>query len=200
MLSVVKARVMGAEEVRSVMFTGAPAVGKTTQQLLLTEDVGRHRLGLDYTTRGPRKGEIHGVHRNFVSREDFVRRFNMDHFFEPDLDFAEYDGNYYGTPKEWVNLINQKSPPLVVVPVSVQIAKEVKDAVGPQLLWVHLHCSRNVRAKRLTEERGLTGESLRYRLSSTYGDTFGKISQADISIDTGIQGKFKTLQTVAENL
>jgi len=55
-------------------------------------------LSISSTTRPPRPGEIDGVHYNFVSREAFegmIARHEM-------LEYAEYAGNYYGTPKKWV--------------------------------------------------------------------------------------------------
>ena len=50
------------------------------------------------TTRKPRDGEVDGVDYYFVSREEFERRIEEGKF----LEYAEFVGNYYGTPKDIV--------------------------------------------------------------------------------------------------
>ena len=50
------------------------------------------------TTREPREGEIHGKHYFFLSREEFLRRIEENDF----LEYDEHFGNYYGTPKSFV--------------------------------------------------------------------------------------------------
>lgn len=46
------------------------------------------------TTRAPRKGEVHGINYFFLSRDVFEKKIHEGGFFE----YAEYSGNYYGTP------------------------------------------------------------------------------------------------------
>jgi len=56
------------------------------------------KLSISSTTRTPRESEIDGEHYNFISRDEFegmIARHEM-------LEFAEYAGSYYGTPKKWV--------------------------------------------------------------------------------------------------
>lgn len=50
------------------------------------------------TTREPRENEIDGVDYNFVSHEEFQRRIEHGGF----LEYAEFYGNLYGTPRKWV--------------------------------------------------------------------------------------------------
>ena len=62
------------------------------------------RLSVSNTTRPPREGEIDGVHYNFVTKEQFENLIQKDGY----LEYAEYCGNYYGTPKQQVeDLLNQ---------------------------------------------------------------------------------------------
>ena len=62
------------------------------------------RLSVSNTTRSPRNGEIDGVHYNFVTKEQFESLIKKDGY----LEYAQYCGNYYGTPKQQVeDLLNQ---------------------------------------------------------------------------------------------
>ncbi|MGN1432279.1 MAG: guanylate kinase [Ruminococcus sp.] len=87
-----------------VLYTGSSGVGKgTIMQELLKRDKNI-RLSVSNTTRPPREGEIDGVHYNFVTREQFESLIKKDGY----LEYAEYCGNYYGTPKQQVeDMLNQ---------------------------------------------------------------------------------------------
>lgn len=87
-----------------VLYTGSSGVGKgTIMQELLKRDKNI-RLSVSNTTRSPRNGEIDGVHYNFVSKDQFESLIQKDGY----LEYAQYCGNYYGTPKQQVeDLLNQ---------------------------------------------------------------------------------------------
>lgn len=81
-----------------VIYTGCSGVGKGTlmKELLRRDD--SIRLSVSNTTREPRKGEIDGIHYNFVTREEFLTLADDDGYIE----FAEYCENLYGTPRKQV--------------------------------------------------------------------------------------------------
>lgn len=87
-----------------VLYTGSSGVGKgTIMQELMRRDKNI-RLSVSNTTRPPRDGEIDGVHYNFVTKEQFESLIQKDGY----LEYAEYCGNYYGTPKQQVeDLLSQ---------------------------------------------------------------------------------------------
>jgi guanylate kinase len=78
-----------------IVLTGPSGVGKGT---LLRSLLQRHPelyLSVSATTRQPRSGEIDGQHYYFVSRDKFEQMVSADEL----LEWAEYAGNYYGTPR-----------------------------------------------------------------------------------------------------
>ena len=81
-----------------VIYSGPSGVGKGTLlgPLLATEP--GLVLSVSATTRAPRKGEVDGVHYHFICREEFERLIAGGEM----LEYTEYNGNYYGTPKKFV--------------------------------------------------------------------------------------------------
>ena len=56
-----------------VLYTGSSGVGKGTIMAELLKRNPNIRLSVSNTTRKPRKGEIDGVHYNFVTKEQFEK-------------------------------------------------------------------------------------------------------------------------------
>ncbi len=78
-----------------IVLTGPSGVGKGT---LLRSLLQRHPelyLSVSATTRQPRPGEIDGQHYYFVSRDKFEQMVSAGEL----LEWADYAGNYYGTPR-----------------------------------------------------------------------------------------------------
>ncbi len=79
-------------------------------------------LSVSMTTRKPRPGEMDGVHYHFRTREQFEQMIAEDGF----LEYAEYNGNYYGTPeapiRRWLD--EGKN---VILEIEVQGAEKVMD-------------------------------------------------------------------------
>lgn len=112
-----------------VLYTGSSGVGKgTIMQELLKRDKNI-RLSVSNTTRPPREGEIDGVHYNFVTKEQFESLIQKDGY----LEYAEYCGNYYGTPKQQVeDLLNQGYDVFLEIEVcgGLQIMKKYPDVLS----------------------------------------------------------------------
>ena len=73
------------------------------------------------TSRAPREGEVNGVHYHFVTREQF-RQMIAD---EAVLEYTEYCGNYYGTPRRAVeDMLNAGKD--VILKIEVEGAMNIK--------------------------------------------------------------------------
>jgi guanylate kinase len=81
---------------RLIVLTGPSGVGKGT---LLKALLAKHPelfLSVSATTRAPRIGEVDGVHYYFYDRVQFEAKIQAGEL----LEWAEFAGNYYGTPIE----------------------------------------------------------------------------------------------------
>ena len=76
-------------------FSGA-GKGTLVKELMKTYD--NYALSISMTTRKPREGEVHGREYFFTERESFEEKIAQNGLIE----YAEYCGNYYGTPRDYV--------------------------------------------------------------------------------------------------
>ena len=81
-----------------------------------------YELSISATTRTPRTGEEHGREYFFLTREEFQGMIDKHELIE----WAEYVGNYYGTPKNYVNK-QLKSGKDVILEIEIQGALKVKE-------------------------------------------------------------------------
>mgnify|MGYP001077669017 FL=1 len=112
-----------------IVLSGPSGVGKGTVRKALF-DMEDHDLtySVSMTTRPMREGEVDGVDYYFVSKEDFEKRISENGF----LEYEEFFGNYYGTPRDKVEQ-QLDSGHEVVLEIEVQgalkVRNQVKDAV-----------------------------------------------------------------------
>ena len=78
--------------------SGFAGSGKGTVMKKLIEEHDNYALSVSATSRQPRPGEEEGVSYFFRTREQFEEMIENDEL----LEHAEYVGNYYGTPKDFV--------------------------------------------------------------------------------------------------
>ena len=101
--------------------SGPSGVGKGT---IVKTLIGRRAdvvESVSCTTRAPRSGETHGKEYFFLTKEEFTARLENDDIMEND----EHYGNYYGTPKSFVEeTLKTKS---VILEIDVVGALRVKE-------------------------------------------------------------------------
>ena len=109
-----------------VVISGPSGVGKGTVRKALFS-LKNHDLvySVSMTTRNPRPGEVDGVDYYFVDKETFLKRIEDNKF----LEWAEFVGQYYGTPRDKVEEQLEKGKE-VVLEIEVNendIVEEKKD-------------------------------------------------------------------------
>ena len=89
---------------------------------LMKKYADSYALSISATTRNPRPGETNGVEYFFRTKEQFEQMIKEDALIE----YAQFVGNYYGTPKAWVEE-QRNSGKDVVLEIEVQGALKVKE-------------------------------------------------------------------------
>lgn len=145
-----------------VLYTGSSGVGKGTLMERLLDADKSIRLSVSNTTRKPRKGEIDGVHYNFVTEEEFEDLINKDGY----LEYARYCENYYGTPKKQVDdLLDQGYNVFLEIEVQggLQIMEKYPDILSIFILPPSMESLERRLRRRGTEDE----ETIQKRLEAT---------------------------------
>ena len=82
-----------------IIFTGPSGVGKGTIVKKVFQDLPNVEFSVSCTTREKRPGEIEGKNYFYKTREEFEALIKEDKL----LEHAEFVGNYYGTPRDFVD-------------------------------------------------------------------------------------------------
>jgi guanylate kinase len=106
----------------NVILVAAPSgAGKSSLVSALLADDPSIRLSISCTTRAPRPGEQHGREYYFVTPDEFHRMQDNDEL----LEWAKVHGNYYGTPKRWIEQAVARGED-VILEIDWQGARQVR--------------------------------------------------------------------------
>lgn len=112
-----------------IVVSGFSGAGKGTLMKRLVEEYDGYALSISATTREPRAGEEDGKAYFFLSREQFEQKIADNALIE----YAEYCGNYYGTPKDYVEK-HLAAGHDVILEIEIQGALKVKKQYPTALL------------------------------------------------------------------
>lgn len=144
---------------RLIVVSGPSGSGKGTilGEILKSPD---YVYSVSATTRQPRQGEIDGKHYFFMQKTEFEERILQNGFIE----YAEYNGNYYGTPVDFVNA-NLKNGKNVILEIEVQGAMQIKKTIPDALFIFMTPESRTELEKRLRLRGSEDEQTIKRRLA-----------------------------------
>lgn len=138
---------------RLIVLTGPSGVGKGTLVRALLQRHPELYLSISVTTRSPRPGEIDKKHYYFVSRSEFEKMVAQGEL----LEWAEFAGNCYGTPREPVKeQISQGK--WVLLEIELEGARQIRSSFPSALRIFILPPSLSALEQRL-RDRGQDSES-----------------------------------------
>jgi guanylate kinase len=144
---------------RLIVLTGPSGVGKGTLVKALLQRHPTLHLSVSVTTRSPRPGEVHGQHYYFTDRPQFEQMVD-DHEL---LEWAEFAGNCYGTPRRPVEQQIQAGT-WVVLEIELEGARQVRQTFPHALQVFILPPSMAVLEQRLRGRGQDTDEAIARRL------------------------------------
>ena len=110
-----------------IILSGPSGVGKgTVRKYIMKRNAVPLTFSISMTTRKPRATETNGVEYYFVSREEFMKNVENDNF----LEWAEFVGNCYGTPKSYVEELRNEGKNVILeieINGAEQVLSKVKD-------------------------------------------------------------------------
>ena len=151
-----------------VVVSGLAGTGKGTVMKELLGRYDSYALSISATTRNPRPGEVDGREYFFKTKEEFEQMIERDEFVE----HACYVGNYYGTPKKYVQeqLAAGKD---VILEIEIQGALNIKSQFPDALLLFIAPPSADVLKARLVGRGTETEEVIEQRLARAVEESKG---------------------------
>lgn len=120
-------------------------------------------LSISCTSRDPRPGDVPNESYFFLTRDEFLEKIDREEF----LEYAEYNGNYYGTPKEHIEERLAKGID-VILEIEVQGALKVKEIVPEAICIFIMPPSMKELKKRLVGRGTESKEKILSRFKTAY--------------------------------
>ena len=130
---------------------------------LLERDKNNLWLSVSTTSRQPRSNDIPGVTYNFVSKEEFEELIKEDYF----LEYTNYVGNYYGTPKQAIKEKLEQGID-VILEIEIEGAMNIKKLVPEALFIFIMPPSLKTLVKRLKNRKTDSKDKIIERFHTAY--------------------------------
>ena len=151
------------------MVSGFSGSGKgTIMKELMKKYADSYALSISATTRNPRPGETNGVEYFFRTKEQFEQMIKEDALIE----YAQFVGNYYGTPKAYVEEQLEAGKD-VILEIEIQGALKIKKQFPDTVLMFVSAPSADELKDRLVGRGTETKEVCAQRLSRAYEESLG---------------------------
>ena len=176
-----------------IVISGFSGAGKGTLMKKLIEDYDQYALSISMTTRAPREGEVDGREYFFATREQFEDKIKEGGFIE----HAQYCGNYYGTPKDYVQEQLDAGKD-VILEIEIQGAMKVKEQFPDAVLLFVMPPSIAVLHQRLVGRGTETEEVIVERLVRAEEEAVGIEGYDYIIINDDLDTCVKELHELLE--
>lgn len=147
-----------------IVISAPSGSGKGTIISKLLENDNKNRwLSVSTTSRAPRTNDIPGETYNFVSKEEFEKLIQEDYFIE----YTNYVGNYYGTPKEMIKKKLDQGID-VILEIEIEGATNIKKIVPEALFIFIMPPSLKTMVKRLKDRKTDSKDKIIERFRQAY--------------------------------
>ncbi len=147
-----------------IVISAPSGAGKGTIIKKLLENNSKNRwLSVSATSRKPREGEKEGVNYYYITEEEFKKRIKEDYF----LEYTNYAGNYYGTPKEYIKEKITKGID-VILEIEIEGANNIKKLIPEALFIFIMPPSLKELVRRLKGRGTETNEKIIKRFNAAY--------------------------------
>ncbi|MBE5906933.1 MAG: guanylate kinase [Lachnospiraceae bacterium] len=158
---------MNQEKGILVVFSGFAGSGKgTIMKELMKRYPDTYALSVSATTRDPRPGEIEGREYFFKTEDEFLRLAHENQM----LEFAQYVGHYYGTPRAYVEQKLEEGYD-VILEIETQGALKVKELMPDTLLMFVTPPDADTVFNRLTGRGTEDTQTINRRMAKAYEES-----------------------------
>ena len=176
----------------TVFIISAPSgSGKSTLVNHLRKLVPGLDFSISYTTRAPRAGEQNGREYFFVIRPQFEEMIRQDEF----LEYAEYEGNYYGTARRFLRDAEKAGRDLLL-DIDVQGAAQIKSKIAEAVSIFVLPPNRHELESRLRHRASNAEEDIQSRLVTARREIEKYANYDYILINDDLEESVEELQAI----
>ncbi|MCM1112305.1 MAG: guanylate kinase [Muribaculum sp.] len=176
-----------------IVISGFSGAGKGTLVKRLLETHDNYALSISMTTRKPREGEEEGVHYFFTDKARFEEQIERGGLIE----YAQYCGNYYGTPRAYVEerLSEGRN---VILEIEIQGALKIKELFPESLLLFVTPPSAAELERRLKNRGTETQEAIARRLARASEESEGMEAYDYIVVNDDLEACVEELHRLVE--
>lgn len=175
------------------IISGFSGVGKGTLVKMLLEKYDNYALSISATTREPRVGEQDGVNYFFITKDEFEMKIDNKEL----LEYAQYVGNYYGTPRRYVEeqLNNGKD---VLLEIEIQGAMQIKEIMPDAMTIFVMPPDAKTLKERLVGRGTESMEVIDERLKRAVVESQGIEKYDNILVNDDLEESVKELHSIIQ--
>ncbi len=173
--------------------SGFSGSGKGTIMKELLQQYDNYALSISATTRQPREGEVHGREYFFLSKEEFEQLIKEEQLIE----YAQYVGNYYGTPSSFVEE-QRNAGKDVILEIEVQGALQVKEKFPDTVLLFVTPPSAEELASRLRGRGTETEEVIAKRMQQAVTESTLMDKYDYLVVNDSLQEAVETMHNILQ--
>ena len=147
-----------------IVISAPSGAGKdTVVKELMKRDSTNLWVSVSATSRSPREGEKEGVDYYYLSKEEFEKKIEEGFF----LEYTNYAGNYYGTPKKYIKEKIEQGIDVILI-IEIEGASNIKKLIPEAIFIFIMPPSLKELVKRLKKRGTETNEKIIKRFHEAY--------------------------------
>ena len=175
-----------------IVISAPSGAGKGTviAELLKNDDKSRW-LSVSATSHGMREGEKEGVNYYYLTEDEFKKKIDEDYF----LEYTNYAGNFYGTPKEHIKKHLEKGID-VILEIEIEGATNIKKLIPEALFIFIMPPSLKALVKRLKGRGTETNDKIIKRFHEAYKEINEVTKYNYVVVNDEIQDTVNTIEAI----
>ena len=158
---------------------------------LLERDSNNRWLSVSTTSRLPRANDVPGKTYNFVSKEEFEKLIEEDYFIE----YTNYAGNYYGTPKEAIRKKLDQGID-VILEIEIEGASNIKKIIPEALFIFIMPPSLKTLVTRLKNRKTETKDKIIERFHQAYKEINSVTKYNYVVVNDELEDTVNTIEAI----